>query len=322
MESGVLPSKHDGLIFGDRGQLRVLGYSGEDGHGHKLLVCECSICKEDPELFGKGLFKITYNNIRLNNTPCGCASKRNWTREQQSVRVKRMCDEKGYSFLGFVEPFIGDRTKLKLLCEDHGVWETTSIGKLMQNRGCQKCALARNGLKKRIPDEDVIKSFILTGSFPEGTLFSRSNRKTNQGVSNYWNVYCPICDTRNEAWVGNLQKGCIPCKCGKYNPKQGYINLVKDGDIVLAIKFGVSRDSLTRLYSINHNSVYEIENFCVYDFDETISARKAEIECKYLFTCGVISKTEMNDGYSETTSIGNLESVMKIYEKHGGVRIK
>jgi len=321
-EGEILPSKHDNIIFGSDNQLKVLGYCGSDSFGHRYLICKCAICEEDPELFGKGLFKITYNNIALGNMPCGCSVRKNWNLEQQIVRVNRACQAKGYSFIGFAEPFHGDKTRLELNCKDHGSWTTTTINKLFQNRGCPKCATVNNGLKKRIPDTDVLNSFFATESFPSGTLFTRSERKTNQGVQSYWNVYCPVCRTTNEAWVGNLQKGSMPCECGKNRQKEAYVNIIFDNSLPIALKFGVSRNSILRLYSINHNSIHQIENIAIYEFNSISDARKAEIECKYSFTCGIIPKTEMRDGYSETTGLENLESILSIYEKFGGKRIK
>lgn len=318
--SQILPSAYDGQIFGDNDQLEIIGWSGESQNYHKFYIVECSICKQDSELYGRGLFTGTYSNIRSGSMPCGCSNKKAWTEQQQLVRVKRACEEKGYAFLGFVNGYLADRTKLRLECQEHGVWETCTISKLMQGHGCMPCALTRNGLKKRIDDSVVIKSFMDSGSFHPDTIFTRSERKTNQGTSNYWFVECPECKTIGEGWVGNLQNGSRPCDCSKSRQTEAYINLVKDDNNVVALKFGVSRNSLNRVYFINYKSVYHVENYAVYKFDTTYSTKRAEIECKYSFDCGIISKQEMPDGYSETTSPLNLEKIVEIYEKHGGIR--
>ena len=52
-----------GYVFGDKSQLRVIGWFGDLAGPNKKYTVECSICKQDPELFGDGTFLITRNKI-------------------------------------------------------------------------------------------------------------------------------------------------------------------------------------------------------------------------------------------------------------------
>jgi hypothetical protein len=71
----------------------------------------------------------------------------------------------------------------------------------------------------------MIAKFMATGSYHEGTIFSRSEKISVKSRRPYWSVTCPICSgdeyTRNGLCTGtftvtgdNLRKGYIPCRCG------------------------------------------------------------------------------------------------------------
>lgn len=318
----ILPHKYEGLIFGDKNQLKVLGYFGVSKSYHKYLICECSICKLDTELFGSGLFKTKYSNITQGAIPCGCAKQVIYTEKQQRVRIERACQNTGIKFLGFIGQAINGKTKLSLECASHGVWQSTDIDSLIyQGVGCIACGNIRSGLKRKLEDQLIIDSILASSAFHPDTKFTRSDRKTLQGASNFWYVHCPECNTIGEGWIGNLQNGSRPCECVKGRQTEAYINLIKDDKNIIGVKFGISRNSLQRLYWINHNTIYSVENYAVYSFPDTASTRRAEIECKRSMLCGVISKEEMPDGYSETTFTSNIDKIIQIYIENGGIRL-
>lgn len=47
----------------------------------------------------------------------------------------------------------------------------------------------------------------------------------------------------------------------------------------------------------------------------------AEAECKRELVCRILSKTEMPDGWTETTYCHNIEAIEAIYIKYGGTKI-
>ena len=92
-----------------------------------------------------------------------------------------------------------------------------------------------------------------------------------------------------------------------------------DNNNAVCIKFGIANNSKQRIKRQNSKSIYEIRQYQVYTFPTVQQCKKAERECKKELICGVISKTDMLDGYTETTCTSNLARVKSIYEKNGGV---
>lgn len=118
----------------------------------------------------------------------------------------------------------------------------------------------------------------------------------------------------------SLGRGCPLCS-GK-SQKQAYLHAVQDGEIIWAVKFGISNDWEKRLYMQNYLNAIKLENLGVWEFSSVKTCKLAEKECKMSLQTGVVSKNEMPDGWSETTLSLNIEKVIAIYEKHGGKRIK
>ena len=52
-----------GKVFGDRGQLKVLSWSGERRKGNKLYTVECVICAEDPEMYGHAQYLVPKSHL-------------------------------------------------------------------------------------------------------------------------------------------------------------------------------------------------------------------------------------------------------------------
>lgn len=318
--------------FGAEGQIEVIGWSGKERY-HKIYIVTCSICSGDSELFGDGCFKSSKWNLSKGQIACGCAKNPLWNSFQISIRIHRKCAEKGYTFLGFLGNYMTVKsTRCLVNCELHGDWETCP-DKIFQDRGCPACRMSK--LKKTLStlgnrqgrergdDSDHIKTFVDTGGFAEGTTFTRSiERKTSQGRSTYWDVYCPECEQTASAFIGQLKEGYRACHCGPSRQREAYINFVKEAPNFLAIKFGVANQTGVRIKQQARACIYDVENFGVWEFETKKSCLAAERECKQTLECGVLTKEEMADGYTETTWAFNLEKIIAIYEKHGGKRIK
>lgn len=184
----------------------------------KCLV-KCSICHEDEELFPE-LLKIDKGDLKRGGVPCGCAKNRRWTKEQYEVKVKRRCDEFGYSFVGFCE-WKGTNTKLILTCPEGHKWDTTTINSFLSIYiGCPKCA----GRYK--PHSEIVKQFNKKGAY-DGFIFSKNNnKKTKQGKKSYWDYTCPVCSEDEyvkavvcsgifTATASDLNRGVKCCRCAR-----------------------------------------------------------------------------------------------------------
>jgi len=189
----------------------------------KIYNLSCSICSEDIELFPE-LFKSRKGCLVRGQIPCGCSKVTKWTKKQYQVRVSRSCTERGYKFLGFSGNKVMHSTKLKLKCNaDDNEWSTTSLNDFFHSEtGCPVCGKlkAANSITK--PVEVMTGSFMLSGKFLDGTVFTRNVH--NNGDRRCWDVYCPKCSNDEYVVSGlcsgvftarttHLRRGKRPCRC-------------------------------------------------------------------------------------------------------------
>lgn len=310
-----------GRKYGQFNQLSVVGWNAATGNNIRYFV-KCGICSQDPELFGNGIFKSSSSGLSRCQLPCGCGVRPSWSKEQYFVRCVRKAQVLGYEFKGFALEWAGRDTKLHLSCAFHGDWNTGSIGSLLHSgMGCPRCRT--EALRKtRIKDDSVmIASFFASGQFHSETRFSRSLRKDSENKAKYWYVYCPLCCSEYESLSSSLQSGHLPCDCSPNRQRQAYINFVSDSGIVLAVKFGIANNAKERIKRQQASSPLDISQYKVYQFTTKQQCLSAERECKEVLECGIVQQRDMPDGYTETTYPHNVESVIRIYEKHGGVEI-
>ena len=302
--------------FGEGGRLEVVGWGRKHSNGAKVYVLRCSACSQDCELFGDGYFGSTKGGLVRSSVPCGCAKSPRWSKEQFSVLCSRKADELGFTFLGFVGEWKGQKTKIRMLCEEHGDWSSGIISSLVNDgRGCPGCK-ADASMKS---DEAMVASFFASSSFHSSTKFYRSDRINGQGRKIYWFMSCPDCGETGESMSYNLQRGQRACGCSVHRQKEAYINWVVDEHgTVVAIKFGISRDSNRRIKQQNSKSAYTIKQHSVYQFPDVASCKKAERECKQELECGVVLKRDMHAGWTETTWVYSLEKIEEIYKRNGG----
>ena len=309
--------------FGKTGQLQVVGWIKWESL-HRVYVLKCSICAKDQGLFKSGYFRSLKSNlVTSGQVPCGCAFNPKWSIEQQLVRCERAAYKLGYTFLGFVGEWAYNRTKIRMTCNIHGEWSTGDIRNLVnKGNGCRKCAVEYAARIATKPDEVMIASFFASGAFHPDTKFWRSDRKNSGGWKTYWFLSCPECGEQGESSSGNLQFGRRPCGCSKHRQQECYINLVMEGDDAVAIKFGIAGNSIKRVKQQNAMTSFDVVNFAVYNFPTVYSCKRSEISCKEQLECGILSRQDMPDGWSETTWPYNLDKIIEIYERNGGVKIE
>ena len=309
-------------VFGEEDQLKVVGWSLTKT-GKKYYILKCKRCSQDSELFGEGYFRSLKGNlIKQKQLPCGCSNKHLWTIEQYYIRCERAADLMDYKFLGFKGDWKKIKTRLNLLCSQHGIWTTASIHSLLAiGQQCPKCNADRTSKDKTKSDLEMIASFFASDSFHPETKFYREPTDTETGrVTGKWYMVCPDCNQTGKTSSLILQRGCRPCGCSPNRQREAYINWVVDQDNnILAIKFGVSNNSNKRVKQQNHKSRFKIVQFTVYEFKDIESCRKSEAQCKKKLDCGVILKKDMPDGYTETTFTHNLLHIIEIYKSFGGV---
>lgn len=115
-------------------------------------------------------------------------------------------------------------------------------------------------------------------------------------------------------------KGCP--QCSGRSATMGYIHLISDDGTPLAIKFGITKSPIRRVGDQNRSSSLHFSVVNVWKFDDTESCKSAEMEIKKTIQCSYLSRTEVPDGWTETTLISNIDIITSIFEKHGGVKIE
>lgn len=307
--------------FGKEGQLTIVGWSGRDG-GNKFYILKCSKCSKYSELFGKGYFKSLKGGLLRGIIPCGCSRKHHWSIEQYIILCSRKAEELGYTFLGFEGVWKGRNTKIKMLCEKHGEWNTTSIHNLLHiMNGCKRCGIESSIEFNTKSDDLMIQSFQDSGAFHPDTKFWRSERKNSEGYKKYWYMSCPECGETGESTSVGLQRGHIPCGCSIHRQQECYINWVIENEYPIAIKFGIANNSNIRIKQQSYKSTYTLKQHSIHIFPSVSDCKKAERDCRQELECGVVLKRDMRDGYTETTWVYNLEKIIEIYERNGGVLI-
>lgn len=310
--------------FGENEHLTVLGWIFKDEYSVKKYVLSCDVCSSDKELFPLGSITAYKSSLVRGNIPCGCSIRYNWSEDQYKILCSRKVENTIYSFLGWGGDFVGCKTSCKVLCQEHGEYTVHSIMDFIyrETYGCYGCKRQKIKEIKRKPEDLSIASILSTGEFHENTKFWRSDRKNKDGWETYWNVYCPVCETYAEALLANLQRGHKPCECSINRQKQGYITAVYDrDDLLLAFKFGIAVNWEQRFHKQQLKSCHKLVNLGVWEFPTSDLCKRAERECMNITGGRYLNKIDMPDGWTETISPNNLETIIRIFENHGGIKI-
>lgn len=185
-----------------------------------------------------------------------------------------------------------------------------------------------NSLKKGILPCRCSKSARLTGPQWEYEIKKRDGGRgytfirwiNKPGRFCKFEYRCPIHGLQ-EMSVNNYLQGQGCPECVGQDQRQCYINQVLDQGSAIAIKFGVTRNSRSRIERQNARNLFQMARIGVWRFPSAKSCKDAEKQCKKELECRILTKRELEDGYTETTYIKNLDRVIEIYENHGGKRI-
>lgn len=274
------------------------------------LVVFCPVCSKDPELFGEGLF-YSYERIILNGQkPCGCCSVPRWEEFQYKVMMGRFAEKWGFSFVGWSDEYKGSLTLPTFRCEQHGNFEATNVNDCKRYEiNCPSCLKLRMQSRNSKPDENMIRNFLDSGCFPEGTLFERSNRLSKKGFREYWEVYCPECEVTYTSLYKSLVGGSRGCECSNFRQKQLYLLKIEEDGKLLALKFGIANNYKTRVQSIKSKTTLSVLIHDVWEFSSIESCKTSETYIKQNFHTSVLTKDQLPSGFTETLFPENLESI-------------
>lgn len=235
--------------------------------------------------------------------------------------VKGKVEAKGYIFHGLFGEYKSLTTRLILECPAHGVWDTTTIHKMKyeSSRGCPDCGAERTRTSRIVPEPERLKQV--------EQICSSLGYKFNGWVGNFKNIFtklkleCPEHGEWRTTDIRGFTENGVGCpSCRNKTADMSYIHLVKDGEIPVALKFGISVRPQERLLEQKRKTCFSMESLGVWLFPSREECWLAERECLTTLTCAILSKEEMPDGFRETTSVINLNSIISIFEKNGGIK--
>lgn len=296
-----------------------IGWKSEDGilevvevlekSKHSRFKVVCKVCSSDKELFPNGYFVSTKDNLKKGQKPCGCAFNPKWEDWQYLILASRVGEKKGFIVHGFDKNYKKHKTKLKLECLKDGHKWTASISSIINTGcGCPKCSgnakpTEQEALQKCI---DICKemNYDVVG-FVDGYKNARSR----------FEYSCKIHGKQEVSYNNFVSQGrrCNGCAKSGYNPnKSGSIYIVKwvDGFNVF-IKFGITNRKVnTRVREQKKHTRYVPEIIWSAKFDNGIVPKKIEDLIKSSSTeTNIISCHDFPDGFTETTSIENLDKI-------------
>ncbi|QOE32525.1 hypothetical protein CPT_Muenster_353 [Klebsiella phage Muenster] len=268
------------------------------------LICHC----------GNEWCTTSYNSFISGNKGCPECGKKSdslkLSQEKAEEGVKAKCIQKNYTYKSFV--YVNNKTRIPVKCHCGNEWNPTYNDFVDGDYGCRKCA----GTKKITQEEAEynIKQKCLERNYSFQS-FNYVNNKT--GVPLICHCGHEWKSAYNDFITGN--RGCP--KCAGKEQHYSYIHLVLDpsNDSILGLKYGIETIKNNRHKKQNRLSYYTIKPYFTFYFESSEDCKKAEKQCKKIFK-PIFTKEELPDGYTETTIEDNLDKIISIYEKWGGIK--
>lgn len=272
-----------------------------------------------------GVFEKSLHNVLYNESGCQKCAKETVSKRMKGKAPIAAIDSQRKTEEYFISKFLNtncfpngtvftkiNSTKWNVYCSVCDVTNECWTSSL--ERGILSCKCMKGIRYTKAERDDQLRELAEQRSF----RFVGWKEEDKQGAHDKIVIFCKI---HGEFYpsVTNFLRGRGCPNCSNKNQKQCYINILYDKDIPVAIKFGIAKDSIVRTNKQNKNSVYRVENFGIWEFENVYSCKEAERICKMSLECGVITKQEMLDGYSETTYVYNLDKIVNIYEQSGGI---
>lgn len=131
------------------------------------------------------------------------------------------------------------------------------------------------------------------------------------------NYLCPL-HGEKYLTVNDLFSGRCCNECAGQHQRLFYINVVYDKKTILGIKFGITINLHRRLLEQNRHNQLKMQRIITALFMSVDDCKRAEKACKERLDCGIVDENKMVDGWTETTNVGNLLTILKIIKEHKG----
>lgn len=246
-----------GQKFGPDNRLEVLALNPTVPFTYRTIQVYCSVCAEDPEMFGDGIYNFNATSVKNKSALCGCDSRYAFSEAQNILRFKRLCAKSNIEFLGFKDGHRGANSVLLLRCKEDGFRWQPNVTAFLKSPRCSRCEKQGSDTHRESTTR-LIARFMATGGYPEDTKFIREKEPGK------WGVVCPTCSHNGEVFnttISQLSKGCRPCKCtpSNFDPKADYKLYVMRicSDAYDFTGYGISRVFGTRL-AVHRNNLARV----------------------------------------------------------------
>lgn len=193
-------------------------------------IVTCSKCSEDSELWPYGSMVIKIGSLTGGSLPCSCSNSAKYTENQNMIRVKRECKNRGYIFIRWDGEY-------KNLSKTGFVAYDTLVGKEVIIRYATKFLAGEDSNERtsnkirqsKLKDDSYYTElFNSNGCFEKGTVFKRCEDVVGgSGRFDRWKYWCPTCANDDIAlsafgcsgWFpsnyNSLKSGMRACRCAK-----------------------------------------------------------------------------------------------------------
>ena len=188
------------MVHGDKYDYSLVEY--KNSHTKVIIKCEIHDCFEQrpyKHLCGDGCKECSKKIIGFKNSQ---------TLEDFVDKAKQIHGDKyDYSLVEYKN----NRTKIKIICPIHGVFEQSPTSHLTMKSGCSKCSYERLRIEKvKTLEEFVSQAKMVHGNKYDYSLVEYKN--TNE----YVNIFCPTHGLYTQKPYKHLQnQGCSVCKESK-----------------------------------------------------------------------------------------------------------
>ena len=237
------------------------------------------ICKEH------GIFEQKMSNHSSGQGCAECAGVKKYTLSIFIKKAKNVHKDK-YDY-SFVE-YSGSRTKVKIICKEHGEFEQTPFNHL-QGQDCPKCANILNGIRKRMSWDD----FLDRSTKKHGNKYDYS-LSNYDGLNNKIEIICPIHGKFEQTPASHLNScGCIHCT-GDLRSIKGSWDFVKkfennqelgskDGIFyVLKFKHKILELEFIKIGITSNNIQTRFHSYKNYEYDIIIEHKMTMLNCAKL----------------------------------------
>lgn len=204
------------------------------------------------------------------------------------------------------------KNKQPIVCRKHGLFHQCFYTHSVRSHDCPKCVNEHLRIVHGRNECETLRE--LTRHNPTYTYEFKEpyiNAKSKITVT---------CDQHGD-WVttvGSIINGKTGCpSCSGHSQTFMYINSVESD---VAIKYGIANNVETRLRHQNRKNIFKMNNISVFQFTSYSDCRSCESKLKSTYQ-PIVSKYDMNDGWTETTEIKNYDEVVSIIKEFGGVKL-